>query len=104
MSTLSVRWSLVAGICAVTLVPANADVLLILRDGRVINVPIAPEEVQSIELKTGRTGASPWLPPAPTMNNVPPAPGFKPGSKAAPEESPPVAPPKSGATFTVPPP
>src|SRR5581483_4345516 len=85
-------------------VQAAADVRIILKDGRVINVPIAPEEVQSIEMRQGRTGASPGLPPAPSpTTNLPPAPGFLPGSKIGPENPPPAEPPRSGAVFNAPP-
>ncbi len=102
MSRRSIRLALVAGICAFAMAPAGADVRIILRDGRVINVPIAPEEVQSIEMRQGRTGAAPGLPPAPSGTNLPPAPGYLPGSKITPENTAPTEPPRSGATFNAP--
>ena len=97
-----VRWGLAAAACALALTPAAADVRIILKDGRVINVPIDPEEVQSIELRQGRTGAAPGLPPAPAPTNLPPTPGFLPGSKLGPQSGAPVEPPRSGATFNAP--
>lgn len=104
MSIRYLRWTLAACLCAISLFQAGADVRIILKDGRVINVPIAPEEVQSIELQTGRTGSQQGLPPSPTMNNAPPAPTFRPGSPVTSDVTTPAPPPKSGSTFVVAPP
>ena len=102
MPKRSVRWGLAVAISALVTLQAAADVRIILRDGRVINVPVAPEEVHSIEMRQGRTGAAPGLPPAPNGANLPPAPGFLPGSKIGPDNSTAVEPPRSGATFNAP--
>jgi len=97
MSRRSFHLALAAGLCAIAFVPAGADVRIILRDGRTINVPVAPEEVRSIEMQEGRTGASPGLPPPPTMNNAPPAPSFRPGSPVQSDVTPAPAPPVAQA-------
>jgi hypothetical protein len=96
--TPAVRNALVIGAALAALVPAWADVKITLKDGRVINVPVAPEEVQSITLEQGRNGAAKGLPPAPA-GNLPGAPTFRADSPFAP---PPEAPQPAPAAVAAP--
>ena len=76
--------SLLIGLCLAAALPALADVKITTRDGRVIIVPIAPEELESITLIPSHGGGPLGLPPKPNMSNVPPAPTYRPGSPMAP--------------------
>ena len=103
MSKRSLRLVLVAGISLIPLFPATADVRITLTNGQVIDVPISPEEIQSITMEPGRVGVQSGLPAGPGAANLPPPPVFKGDALGVPAQGIAAAPPKSGAAFTAPP-
>ena len=103
MSNRLLRGLFTAAVSLMALLPASANVRITLKNGQVVDVPISPEEIQSIIMEPGRTGAPVGLPPAP-VEHLPAGPSFVPGSPLAPADSSASQAPKSGATFIAPPP